>query len=369
MSKIKLFSLFTLFILVLVSACDESGPEKVDFDREAMLVNMADGLIIPAYADFQSKAEALHTSIQEFADFPNVDQLEEARATFKAAWKSWQYVGYFEFGPAMSANLRNNLNVFPTDTEQIQANIASGSYDLASAVNIDAKGFPALDYLLFGVGETAQNIAGYYDDETLGNERTAYLKAVSGEINELAGEVSEEWQNYRTTFVSSLGTETGSSTALLVNELNFHYDQRIKNGKIGIPAGKKSLGETLPDKVEALYSGMSVELAVAGLQAFQDIFTGTSFANQQNDSGLDDYLNALNAQYNEESLSSAILNQIELGIDATKDIPPPLSDAVDTHSENVDNAYLEIQRLVALIKVDMTSALGVLITYQDNDGD
>ena len=31
--------------------------------------------------------------------------------------------------------------------------------------------------------------------------------------------------------------------------------------------------------------------------------------------------------------------------------------------------YAELQRLVPYIKVDMTSALGVLITYQDNDGD
>jgi hypothetical protein len=33
------------------------------------------------------------------------------------------------------------------------------------------------------------------------------------------------------------------------------------------------------------------------------------------------------------------------------------------------NSYEELQKLVPFIKVDMTSGLGVLITYQDNDGD
>jgi len=31
--------------------------------------------------------------------------------------------------------------------------------------------------------------------------------------------------------------------------------------------------------------------------------------------------------------------------------------------------YAELQALVVLWKVDMMSALGILVTYQDNDGD
>ena len=35
----------------------------------------------------------------------------------------------------------------------------------------------------------------------------------------------------------------------------------------------------------------------------------------------------------------------------------------------VNECYSKMQQLVPYTKVDMTSALGVLITYQDNDGD
>ena len=366
---VKIKSIQILLLFLFICSCDDPETEKVDFDREAMLVNMADELIIPAYTAFQDKVAAMHASILAFAESPDLTRLQQAKSHLIDTWKTWQYVAYFELGPAMEANLRNNLNVFPTDTVQIAQNIISGTYDLKSASNVDAKGFPALDYLLYGVADTEQAVVSYYADAQAGSSSAQYLKDLSAEINTLTTQVVEGWDNYRSTFVSSLGTETGSSTALLVNELNFHYDQRIKNGKIGIPAGKKSLGTMLPEKVEAYYSGISLELAIAGLQAFKSIFTGAAYGNQQNNAGLDDYLDALNAQYNGVPLSTAIVNQIDLGIGATQDVPPPLSTAVNTHAEEVDEAYLEIQRLVALIKVDMTSALGVLITYQDNDGD
>lgn len=365
----KLSTIYCLLLLVLFCTCEDTASEKVDFDREAMLVNMADGLIMPAYADFQARVGAMHEAMQAFTDAPAPGSLQQLKSRFTDAWKIWQYVGYFEFGPAMEANLRNNLNVFPADTVQIAQNISAGSYDLKTASNTDAKGFPALDYLLYGVGSTEQDVIDFYTDSQAGNARIQYLKDLSTEINTLATQVLEGWENYRATFTSSLGTEVGSSTGLLVNELNFHYDQRIKNGKIGIPAGKKSLGITLPEKVEAYYSGISLELAIAGLQAFKAIFTGTTYENQQNNAGLEEYLDALDAQYDGDPLPAAIINQVDLGIEATQNVPPPLSEAIDTHTEEVDKAYLEIQRLVALIKVDMTSALGVLITFQDNDGD
>jgi len=37
--------------------------------------------------------------------------------------------------------------------------------------------------------------------------------------------------------------------------------------------------------------------------------------------------------------------------------------------QSLDNLYVKMQNLVVSIKTDMSSAFGVLITYQDNDGD
>ena len=62
-------------------------------------------------------------------------------------------------------------------------------------------------------------------------------------------------------------------------------------------------------------------------------------------------------------------NQFQLIKDNLSQLNDPLSNEILTNKVNVSNAYENMQQLVPLIKVDMTSALGVLITYQDNDGD
>ena len=50
-------------------------------------------------------------------------------------------------------------------------------------------------------------------------------------------------------------------------------------------------------------------------------------------------------------------------------LPGTLGNDIIYNKPMVQETYQELQKLVPLIKVDMTSALGVLITYQDNDGD
>ncbi len=48
-------------------------------------------------------------------------------------------------------------------------------------------------------------------------------------------------------------------------------------------------------------------------------------------------------------------------------VPDPLSNSIVNSQAVVNAAYLEIQKLVVLLKTDMPSSLGVLITYEDND--
>ena len=47
----------------------------------------------------------------------------------------------------------------------------------------------------------------------------------------------------------------------------------------------------------------------------------------------------------------------------------PLSQGVQGNTAPIEAAYNEIQKLVVLLKTDMPSAMGILITYVDNDGD
>jgi predicted lipoprotein len=50
-------------------------------------------------------------------------------------------------------------------------------------------------------------------------------------------------------------------------------------------------------------------------------------------------------------------------------VPDPLSESFISNATHVEDAYKEIQKLLTLLKTDVSSALGVQISFMDNDGD
>lgn len=367
----KGLALWIGLVFVFASCTTDSElTKKIDFDQQAMLTQYADGLIIPGYETFSSKASALETAASAFVSNPTAGNLELAQSRFAQAYMAWQAVAPFELGPAMEDLLRNRINTFPTDVAQIKANFSQSSVDLTNAVNADAQGLPAVDYLLYGVGATEADIISFYQQNPGAGD---YLKLLCQTISDLSAGVYQAWVgnggNYRATFIAATGTDIGSATGQLVNQLNYFYDLRIKTGKIGIPAGLKSNGMVLPDRSEAYYSGLSTELAIKALEVSKAIFLGQSYADQTNGKGLDDYLDALGAEENSQPLSKEVVANLDVATAATQDITMPIADAVQQDLSTVTNAHAKIATAVALLKTSVPSALGVLITFQDNDGD
>jgi hypothetical protein len=139
---------------------------------------------------------------------------------------------------------------------------------------------------------------------------------------------------------------------------------------LGIPLGLIPVGVTspvLPKEVEAYYSGISAQLALAQLKAVQGIFLGNS--GKGNGLGLATYLINAGAKYKGGLLSDTIKAAFTLDVTDLQAVPDPLSQTIQTNPAPVQAAFAVSQQLVALLKTDMPSALGVLITYGDNDGD
>lgn len=350
--------------MILVAACDkDGGGNQVNFDRSKMLQDISDQVILPSYSGLKTSTTELSNSLAAFQTTTDSANLIALRNSFKQAWLHWQDCAAFEFGPAMDVGLRNSVNIFPTDTLQIEANISSGSYNLETAANTDAKGFPAIDYLLFA--EDAGNTVQALQDAN----RLQYLADLITDIATKVDQVHAAWQNgYATTFAESDGNDVGSSLGLLVNQLNYQWEL-IKNPKIGIPLGKKSLGVALPEKVEAYYSQISAELALRNAAAIERLYLGTNYTTGADATGLDEYIQAVGANYNGQPLDEAIKAQFTVAISTLQNVPDPLSETIANNPTVVDGAYIELQKMVVLLKTDMPSALGVLITYQDNDGD
>lgn len=369
---------FVSFLSVLLWSCllllsckkHKKDEPNADFDRVSLLTHLGKNLILPNYKDFQTKSESLNKKVDSFTVAPSGSSLSAAQDAFKEAFESWQKVSVYELGPAADANLQTELNIFPTDTGQINSNVRSGSYDLSLVSNAAAKGFPAIDYLLFGSAGNDSLLLQLYTTDSNAQNRKQYLSALASQIKEKAGTVTTAWSssggNYLNTFINASGTDVGSSVGLLINQLNQEIDF-LKKEELGIPLGKFSMGTIYPAKTEAYYSGISAQLAVIKAQNILNVYLGKTASS--NGIGFDDYLTQINAQYNGGSLANAITVQLQDVVAKLKAIQDPLSFTIQNNPAPVDTAYASVQQSIVLLKTDMPSALGVLITYQDTDGD
>lgn len=354
-------SFLTLLICVLaMSACkeDSSIKDKVNFNRKAMLTHWADHIVLPAFQNFANEVNTLNTLVAAYTQPNGSGTLSALRQQFKQTYLAFEQITCFEMGPSAEVSLRASLNTFPADTAKIASNISSKNYNLSAASQLDARGFPAMDYLLFGHSMDIEHSKG----------AKAYLQQLMQDMLTLTTTVNQNWQAERESFIAASGTDLGSSLGQMVNSLNKDYEG-IKNAKVGFPAGKRTLGKPYPYACEAYYSGYSIDLAIANIQAIHNFYKGIYFDASQNGPSLQDYLEALDAQYGSAPLDQVIDDQFSAALQALRKVPNPFSDAVINHKSEVDSAYLEIQRNVILLKTDLPSALGVLITYQDNDGD
>jgi uncharacterized protein len=357
-----------VLLILAGAACKDKDPSPLEYDRELLTLNLADNLIVPAYSEFSDAANSLQGVQRGFRAQPSLNSLSSFRLSFQNAWTRWKACSAFEFGPAAAVSLRTAINTFPTDTAQIWGNVNAGTWDLNQASNIDARGFPAIDYLLFGLGSSDSAVVTRFLAPADSAQLQRYLAALVGDVQALTAGVYGQWTGgYAQTFKAGLGTDVGGSTSLVVNEVNRDLEL-IKQASLGIPIGKESFGTPLPDKVEALYSGWSLILAQSQLAGVMSAFWGHA-ANKPDGYGLDDALVAMNATYGSGSLIDAIRAQSDAASAALSAIPDPLHDAVLSNPAVVEAAHTQIQKLVVLLKADMASTLGILISYVDNDGD
>lgn len=369
MKKSWLFG-FGLCIIVGLSSCKKEDPDdqnQDEFDRGAMLVNYADNVIMPAYQAMAQSSDTLVTLVQDFNANPNSTTLNALRSGWKSTLVRWQYAAPFEFGPASTVLFIDNTNLFPVDTNVIENNISNGSWNLGSIANLDAKGLQALDYLL------NKPEAVVLDSFTTGinaSSRKQYLLDVTTDIQTLSNSIYTDWQgSYRSTFVNATGTDIGGSTSLLSNALNKFYEKYVRTGKVAIPSGALGFTQTpYPEAVEAYYyNTISLELIDHGMQSVYNIYTG--FGAAGNGPGFDDYCNFVGANGTNGTLTSNIVDQIGVIRTNASQLPSPLSETVVNQQQDVLDLFSDMQLLVAYLKNDMMSAMGVVITYTDTDGD
>ena len=329
------------------------------FNREQMLIFWADSIIIPSQNKFQSDLIEFSNSVNSFSNDPTQASLDLMRENWVIAYKSWQHIEMFNIGKAEEINYGVRMNIYPANVERIELNVSNNDNDIEHPNDYPAQGLPAVDYLLYGIGNNDSEILEKF---TLENSKYLnYLIVVSNKMIELTDNVVSDWdESYRNIFIASTDNTATSSINKLTNDFIYYYEKGFRANKFGIPAGVFS-GSVLIDRVEAYYRrNLSKILALEAIDAITNFFNGIPYGGDSANSGLSfkNYVEFLETVKNDVPLGQLILDQFT-------ESRSNIANLEDDFTIQLENKKLEMLSTYDIIQV----ALNINVDYIDADGD
>ena len=361
-------AIISIVVLCTVSCSKDQegngGTAADSYDRGVMLADWADVMIVPALTAYQAATTTLQSAAEAYSEEPSVTTYELLRNQWQAAYTAWQSVAMYTIGPAEQLRLGNRTNIYPTNTQLIEANIDAESFNFELPSNMAAQGYPALEYLLYGDAtvDVAQ-LANINSEEN----RKSFITALATDIATNATTVLQGWQDgYRDTFVAADGSSATASVNKLTNDYIYYFEKVLRANKVGIPAGIFST-EPLPQNVEGRFAnGTSKTMLLAALDAFQHFFNGQYQTDTTRGNSYASYLDHLG---NNDDLATDINNQLDAARAVAVTLDDDFEQQVITDNTKMLQLYDQLQKVVVLTKVDMMQALNIKVDYVDADGD
>jgi predicted lipoprotein len=366
----KYLILSTITLTLLVFACKKDEQDKDEaFDRGVMLRNYTENLVVPAYKDLQNDVATLQQKADEFINDISDEKLQDLQNSWLETYKSFQYTNAYNFGPAGEQGLNKSFTeevaTFPVSISKVENILSTGNYNL-NDFSRDSRGFLTVEYLIFGkLNENNSDVLALFANNEI---RRSFLIDCIANIKSRVDNVTNAWNaSFINSFVSNNGTDAGSSTSQFYNEFVKSYET-IKNFKIELPLGLRP-GQTQaePQLVEALYSGKTLEITKEHLKSIENIYHGRT-KNGTDGIGFKEYLDNVT---NGKQLVQSTLTQLEAVKNTLNAIPdnPPISEQIINNPQYVEAFGVELQKHTRFFKSDMSSLLGIAITYSSGDGD
>jgi predicted lipoprotein len=357
-------SIYILLLTVSIFACKKGEDTSVsnEFDKSAFLINAADNVIVPAYENALSTSKELQIAANTFTLDGSLSNLENLKEKWQLAFLAWQGASPFNFGPAENGSLRSILEdiaTFPINASKTEAYILKGDAGLNN-FDRDTRGFSGVDYLINN--GTEQDVLSSFN-----LNRRDYLNAVVSDIVFRIENVTSLWKgDYRASFVTNTSTSAGGSISTYYNQFVISYEGN-KRYKLAFPAGLGA-GQSYPqpELLEAHYGQFSLELVKAHFIAIENIWYGKSL-NGSKGTGFDDFLDAVEGG---PELKTQTINSLANVWEKINEIPQgSLVQTLNLDASTVIATVEEMQKHTRYFKSDLSTKIGIAITFSDGDGD
>lgn len=346
-----------LALLTMVAGCQKPGDSGNDGDTgptyseadTAILKTFADDVVIPTYKSLDDKALALKDALVTLRDNPSVENLAAAKTAWFVARVPWEQSEGFLTGPVDTQGLDPAMDTWPVEPKDILKEVAkvegNAIRDL-SKVAVEAKGFHAIEYLLFGEAGS----------KTLASQTVAersYLVSLATDVHRVTSILLASWSvsfnggsSYRDQLVNS-GLDEGarfatSSAAIddIVQRLKDIADE-VGATKIGGPhAGVNS-------NIESEYSDNSLTDFQNNIKGLRYVYQG-SLTDTASEASIKARVKAKNAD-----LDAKVEQLITSAIDAIKLIPAPFRTSVSSGTTSADQAITGAEDVLRQLRILM----------------
>ncbi|BBN82088.1 hypothetical protein PA25_20730 [Pseudoalteromonas sp. A25] len=409
-------------LTALLSGCGEStsssegenfsnnkGNVTINFDQQALLVNLTDNVITPTFEAFASKAQSLPTQIKAYCDLettydPSMQDdaakaaRDEAMQVAQNAWRetmvSWQHAELMIVGPLLEndKSLRNDIYSWPNastcsvDQDVVffeQGDINGVAYNIRNRSD-KRRGLDALEYLLFNENLnyscsslTAGDILADWNtraEQPRKVTRCKYALEVANDLSHSAQSLVNQWsgeQGYsqvlKTAGQPGNKFETQTKAINEISDALFYMTEELKDYKLATPLGlfANSCGlEACPEAVESVYAKHSIENIKANIAAFEQLFLGGSA--DETATGFDDFLDEQQASDTKQKMLQGIADAKA----AANALEGSLQTALTADEASVTDTHGKVKVVTDQLKNDFINKLALELpktSAGDND--
>ncbi len=336
--------------LFVILGCTKKEKNNDGYDQTILLKNISDNFISKGISDFKIKATTLNGAVKNYLVSKSDLDLQTAQSKWKSVIDVWRICELFNIGEIKTSFLYNRIDSWNADTADINFIIKNSSTISKSLIELKPSnnvGIYALEYLLFE--NSLEKGKGFYE----------YLEALANDLEDQSEKLNSLWETtYKTNFTNSKGLSLSASVSAILNYQPIICEEILRD-KISIPLGYYNYIDFDVKKLEAWRSRYSLEIISGTFYALKNLYYGAD------GEGFDDYLLFIG--------NKAVNKKAALYFDETegilKDIKGPLLSTLSSEEDNMLKLRTSFQKIRSLFAVEVISAIGIMGTFSDIDGD
>lgn len=355
--------IFVMATLLFIN-CSKDNPSKENennntvFKSDKQLIeNTVNSIILPEITSFKKKCIILNELTEAYVQNSTLANLESVKKQWITVAEGYASIYAYNIGTVKNKYTRQLLYNWPSTAIAIENFIKDKEINETTITNFgsSAKGISAIEYLLFKDKSKIVNL-----EITTNAKRKKYLQLITKELKNNAEKQENLWKNYASEFINNQ-VKDGVDTSLniLFNGLN-NVITFARETKIGKPAGLEKSNHTNIEILQAFYSETSINLLEKNLKSVEN----TLFKN-----GVTTIGDKISFITKNETLNNNLKSQFKNIYTAIDAIKPSLKNAITTDIKKVQKLHSELKRLEVLFIVDIRSALSLIVTGTDGDGD